>query len=100
MLLAATQGVVAVQPRVRTQVKTWHMPSLSAVADTIVFNDTAMLNYHDIDVQQRYSLSSTTNGNVLVSPIESRIVQDRKHTIDDPFAWSMTLYRRGECVVV
>jgi len=92
VLLAATQWVVAVQPRVRTQVKTWHMPSLSAVADTIVFNDTAMLNYHDIDVQQRYSLSSTTNGNVLVSPIESRIVQDRKHTIDDPFAWSLTPY--------
>ena len=51
-----------------------------------------MLNYHDVDVQQLYSLSSAMNGNVLVSPIESRIVNDRLKTIDDPFAWSLTPY--------
>lgn len=84
--------VAAKPPRVKTVVKTWQMPGLSAVADTIVFTDTATLNFHDVDVQQDYSLSSTTNGNVLVSPIESRIVQDRKKTIDDPFAWSLTPY--------
>ena len=32
------------------------------------------------------------NGNVLVSPIESRIVQERLETIDDPFAWSLAPY--------
>ena len=68
------------------------MPSFSAVADTIPFRDTAMLNYHDIDIQQRYSLSSAFNGNILVSPIESRVVQDRLTTIDDPFAVSLTPY--------
>ncbi len=79
-------------PRVRTVVRTWQMPGYSAVADTTVFMDTLMLNYHDIDVQQNYSISSATNGNVLVSPIESRVVNDRLKTIDDPFAWSLTPY--------
>jgi len=51
-----------------------------------------MLNYFDIDIQQRYSFSSATNGNVLVSPIESRIVQERLETIDDPFAVSLAPY--------
>ena len=82
----------AKQPRTRTVVKTWNMPSFSAVADTIAFRDTAMLNYHDIDVQQRYSLSSAMNGNVLVSPIESRVVQERLQTIDDPFSASFAPY--------
>ena len=68
------------------------MPGYSAVADTIPFADTVMLNYHDVDVQQLYSLSSAMNGNVLVSPIESRVINDRLKTIDDPFAWSLTPY--------
>ena len=88
VLLAATVMVAAQQSRIRTRIKTWTLPSLAAIADTISFTDTTMLNYHDIDLQQRYSLSSTTNGNVLVSPILSRIVQDRLYTIDDPFAYS------------
>ena len=92
VLLAATLVAAAKQPRTKTVVRTWTMPSLSAVADTIAFTDTAMLNFFDVDVQQRYSLSSTMNGNVLVSPIESRVVQDRLKTIDDPFAWSLTPY--------
>lgn len=92
MLLAAAVTAAAKRPLVRTEVRTWRMPDLSAIADTIAFTDTAMLNYHDIDIQQRYSLSSTTNGNVLVSPIESRIINDRVHTIDDPFAWSLAPY--------
>lgn len=92
MLLAAAVTAAAKRPLVRTEVRTWRMPGLSAIADTIAFTDTAMLNYHDIDIQQRYSLSSTTNGNVLVSPIESRIINDRVHTIDDPFAWSLAPY--------
>jgi len=92
VLLAAAVTAAAKRPLVRTEVRTWRMPGLSAIADTIAFTDTAMLNYHDIDIQQRYSLSSTTNGNVLVSPIESRIINDRVHTIDDPFAWSLAPY--------
>ena len=92
MLLAATHVAAAKQPRVQTVVKTWQMPSYSAVADTIVFADTVMLNYHDVDLEQVYSMSSTTNGNVLVSPIMSRIINDRQGTIDDPFAWSLTPY--------
>lgn len=92
MLLLAAVEVAAKLPLVRTEVRTWQMPTLSAVADTIAFDDTLMLNYHDLDIQQRYSLSNVTNGNVLVSPIESRVVQDRLRTIDDPFAWSLTPY--------
>ena len=68
------------------------MPSLSAVADTVVFNDTAYLNFIDVDVQQNYSLSSTMNGNILVSPIQSRVINHRQKTIDDPFAWSLMPY--------
>ena len=82
----------AKQPRTQTVVRTWTMPGYTAVADTMPFADTVMLNYHDVDVQQLYSLSSATNGNVLVSPIESRVVNDRLKTIDDPFAWSLTPY--------
>ena len=32
------------------------------------------------------------NGNILVSHIESRVVNHRLKTIDDPFAWSLTPY--------
>ena len=92
VLLAATLVAAAKPPRTQTVVRTWTMPSFSAVADTIPFTDTTVLNYHDVDIQQRYSLSSATNGNVLVSPIESRIVRDRLKTIDDPFAWSLAPY--------
>ena len=92
VLLAATLAAAAKQPRTKTVVKTWTMPSYSAVADTIAFADTAMLNYHDVDVQQLYSISSATNGNVLVSPIESRVINHRLKTIEDPFAWSLTPY--------
>ena len=92
VLLAAAVSVAAKQSLPRTVVRTWQMPSLSAVADTIVFADTAMLNFVDVDVQQNYSLSSTMNGNILVSPIESRVVQHRLKTIDDPFAWSLSPY--------
>ena len=92
MLLAATLVAAAQRPRTKTVIKTWQMPSLSAVADTIAFTDTLTLNYHDVDVQQLYSLSSATNSNVLVSHIESRVVEHRLKTIDDPFAWSLTPY--------
>lgn len=92
VLLAATLVAAAQRPRTKTVIKTWQMPSLSAVADTIAFTDTLTLNYHDVDVQQLYSLSSATNSNVLVSHIESRVVEHRLKTIDDPFAWSLTPY--------
>ncbi|MBO4251005.1 MAG: hypothetical protein J5884_07095 [Paludibacteraceae bacterium] len=90
--MAATLVAAAKRSLVNTEIKTWTMPSLSAVADTILFTDTATLNFHDVDVQQNYSLSSVTNGNVLVSPIESRVINHRLKTIDDPFAWSLTPY--------
>ena len=92
VLLAATLVAAAKPLRTKTVVRTWQMPGYTAVADTIEFKDTTVLNYHDVDVQQLYSISSATNGNVLVSPIESRVVQDRLKTIDDPFAWSLTPY--------
>ena len=93
MLLAATLVAAAKPPRIQTEVKTWLMPTFSAVADTVAFaGDTLMLNYHDVDVQNDFSLSNATNGNVLVSPLESRIVNKRIKTIDDPFAWSLTPY--------
>ena len=92
MLLAATLVAAAKPPRVSTKVKTWHMPGYSAVADTTVFMDTLMLNYHDIDVQNDFSISNATNGNILVSPLESRVINNRIKTIDDPFAWSLTPY--------
>ena len=92
MLLGATLVAAAKPPRTKTVVKTWRMPSFTAVADTIAFADTAMLNYYDLDIQQRYSISNSMNGNVLVSPIESRIVQNRLSTIDDPFAVCWTPY--------
>ena len=92
MLLAATLVAAAKPPRVRTVVKTWNMPGYSAVADTIAFKDTVMLNYIDVDVQNDFSLSDATNGNILVSPLESRIINDRICTIEDPFAWSLTPY--------
>ena len=92
VLLAATLVAAAKPPRTPTIIKTWNMPGYSAVADTIAFRDTTMLNYHDVDVQQNYSLSSAMNGNILVSHIESRVVNHRLKTIDDPFAWSLTPY--------
>jgi hypothetical protein len=92
VLLAATLVAAAKPPRTRTVVKTWQMPGYSAVADTIAFTDTAMLNYYDQDIQLRYSTSNVMNGNILVSPVESRIVQSRLTTLEDPFAWSLAPY--------
>ena len=93
MLLAATLVAAAKQPRVQTVVKTWQMPGYTAVADTMdAFPDTLTLNYHDVDVQNDYSISNVTNGNVLVSPLQSRVINDRVKTIDDPFAWCFTPY--------
>ena len=92
MLLAATLVAAAKQPRTKTVIHTWQMPGYSAVADTIAFMDTLMLNYQDVDVQNNYSISSAINGNILVSPIESRVINDRVRTIEDPFAWSLTPY--------
>ena len=92
VLLAATLVAAAKPPLPKTVIRTWQMPGYSAVADTIAFTDTMTLNFQDVDVQQLYSLSSATNGNVLVSPIESRVVNHRLKTIDDPFAWSLTPY--------
>ena len=92
MLLAATLVAAAKPPRVKTVVKTWQMPSISALADTIAFNDTVTLNYYDYDIEQRYSTSNAINGNILVSPLQSRIVQERQTTIDDPFAQCWTPY--------
>ena len=37
-------------------------------------------------------MSNAMNSNVLVSPLESRIVQERLYTIDDPFAWCWAPY--------
>ena len=69
------------------------MPGYTAVADTMdAFPDTLTLNYHDVDVQNDYSISNVTNGNVLVSPLQSRVINDRVKTIDDPFAWCFTPY--------
>ena len=51
MLLAATLVAAAKQPRTKTVIRTWQMPGYSAVADTIAFMDTLMLNYQDVDVQ-------------------------------------------------
>ena len=92
MLLAATLVAAAKPPRVSTVVKAWNMPGYTAVADTVAFKDTVMLNYFDVDVQNDFSLSNATNGNILVSPLESRIINDRTSTLDDPFAWSLTPY--------
>ena len=93
VLLAATLVAAAKQPRVQTVVKTWQMPGYTAVADTTeAFPDTLTLNYHDVDVQNDYSISNVTNGNVLVSPLQSRVINDRVKTIDDPFAWCFTPY--------
>ena len=92
VLLAATLVAAAKPPRVATQVKTWNMPGLSAVADTTVFMDTLMLNYFDVDVQNNWSISNAMNGNILVSPLQSRVINDRKKNVDDPFAWGLAPY--------
>lgn len=92
MLLAATLVAAAKPPRIKTVTRTWRMPYLSAVADSIPFTDTLMLNYYDLDIQTRYSTSSAMNGNILVSPIESRIIRERTYTIDDPFAYGFQPY--------
>lgn len=70
---------------VKTRILSWRLPSPTAIADTIVFTDTAYLNYPMRDVENNYSISSAYNGNCLVSPIQSRIYFDRLEKIDDPF---------------
>lgn len=86
-LAAAPKGKV-----VKTEIRSWQLPSPTAIADTVAFRDTLMLNYPMHDVQNDYSVSSAFNGNCLVSPIQSRIYFDRLHKVDDLFGTAYQPY--------
>lgn len=80
------------QKAVKTVVRSWQLPSPTAIADTVCFADTAWLNYPMRGVQNDYSLSSAYNGNCLVSPLQSRIYFSRQEKIDDIFATAYQPY--------
>ncbi len=86
LLLVALTATAAKQKAVKTVIRSWQLPSPTAIADTIHFADTAWLNYPMRGVQNDYSLSSAYNGNCLVSPLQSRIYFSRQEKIDDIFA--------------
>ena len=86
LLLVALTATAAKQKAVKTVIRSWQLPSPTAMADTIHFADTAWLNYPMRGVQNDYSLSSAYNGNCLVSPLQSRIYFSRQEKIDDIFA--------------
>lgn len=85
-LLASAVSLAAKEKTVKTVIRTWQLPSPTAIADTVQFTDTAYLNYPMRGVLNDYSISSAYNGNCLVSPIQSRLYFDRQYKIDDIFA--------------
>ena len=56
-------GFAAKEKAVKTVIRTWQLPSPTAIADTVQFTDTAYLNYPMRSLQNDYSISSAYNGN-------------------------------------
>lgn len=76
--------LAAKKKTVKTEVRSWQLPSSSGHADTVIV-DTTLINMSLRNPIYDYSINCAYNANV-ISPVESRIYFDRRHYADDPFA--------------
>ena len=86
-----TVGVTANEKTVPTVIKAWQLDQWTGIADTLSGIDSSYLHLPMRDVLNDYSISNTTNSN-LISPVQSRIYFSRKKATDFLFADSYTPY--------
>ena len=86
-----TVGITANEKTVPTVIKAWQLDPWTGVADTLSGIDSSYLHLPMRDVLNDYSISNTTNSN-LISPVQSRIYFSRQKTTDFLFADAYTPY--------
>ena len=86
-----TVGITANEKNVPTVIKAWQLDPWTGVADTLSSIDSSYLHLPMRDVLNDYSISNTTNSN-LISPVQSRIYFSRQRTTDFLFADAYTPY--------
>ena len=91
LILCMTVGVTANEKTVPTVIKAWQLDQWTGIADTLSGIDSSYLHLPMRDVLNDYSISNTTNSN-LISPVQSRIYFNRKKATDFLFADSYTPY--------
>ena len=90
-MICMTVGITANEKTVPTVIKAWQLDPWTGVADTLSGIDSSYLHLPMRDVLNDYSISNTTNSN-LISPVQSRIYFSRQKTTDFLFADAYTPY--------
>ena len=90
-MICMTVGITANEKNVPTVIKAWQLDPWTGVADTLSGIDSSYLHLPMRDVLNDYSISNTTNSN-LISPVQSRIYFSRQRTTDFLFADAYTPY--------
>ena len=90
-MICMTVGITANEKTVPTVMKAWQLDPWTGVADTLSGIDSSYLHLPMRDVLNDYSISNTTNSN-LISPVQSRIYFSRQRTTDFLFADAYTPY--------
>ena len=90
-MICMTVGITANEKTVPTVIKAWQLDPWTGVADTLSGIDSSYLHLPMRDVLNDYSISNTTNSN-LISPVQSRIYFSRQRTTDFLFADAYTPY--------
>ena len=91
LICSMTVGTMAKEKAVPTVIKAWQLDQWTGVADTLSGIDSSYLHLPMCDVLNDYSISNTTNSN-LVSPVQSRVYFEREKTTDFIFADAYTPY--------
>ena len=90
-MICVTVGITANEKTVPTVMKAWQLDPWTGVADTLLGIDSSYLHLPMRDVLNDYSISNTTNSN-LISPVQSRIYFSRQKRTDFLFADAYTPY--------
>lgn len=90
-MICVTVGITANEKTVPTVMKAWQLDPWTGVADTLSGIDSSYLHLPMRDVLNDYSISNTTNSN-LISPVQSRIYFSRQKRTDFLFADAYTPY--------
>lgn len=86
-----TVGLAAQTKAVPTVIRAWQLDAWTGVADTVSTIDTSYMHYPMRNALNNYSISNTTNSN-LISPVQSRIYFSRIKSTDFIFADAYTPY--------
>ena len=90
-MVCITVGLAAKEKAAPTVIKAWTLDTWTGVADTLTGIDSSYLHLPMKDVLNNYSISNTTNSN-LISPVQSRVYFSRRKTTDFLFADAYTPY--------